>query len=144
LKERKRNKANYTLQTPTDDCWPSLSSWNSLNSSIGGRLIHNKPRAEACYPGQKYDTQACQEVAKEWGNQSVIALDPIGYSYPATPSCAPINTTLPSYPLCELGAAPAYSINATSATDVSAGIRFAKENNVRLVIKNTGHDMVGR
>ncbi|KAK1148467.1 hypothetical protein N8T08_009472 [Aspergillus melleus] len=40
--------------------------------------------------------------------------------------------------------APVYTINATSADDIAAGIKFAKDNNLRLVIKNTGHDVVGR
>jgi hypothetical protein len=37
-----------------------------------------------------------------------------------------------------------YAINVTSASDVAAGIKFAKNNNIRLVIKNTGHDFLGR
>jgi hypothetical protein len=35
-----------------------------------------------------------------------------------------------------------YVINVTGAEDVQAGIKFARENNVRLVIKNTGHEYV--
>lgn len=41
---------------------------------------------------------------------------------------------------CELGNYASYSMNVTGQEDVSAGIRFARENNVRLVIKNTGHE----
>lgn len=32
----------------------------------------------------------------------------------------------------------------SSATDVAAGLKFAKDNNIRLVVKNTGHDFLGR
>ncbi|KAH8169379.1 FAD binding domain-containing protein [Sarocladium implicatum] len=39
---------------------------------------------------------------------------------------------------------PAYVVNATSAHHVKAAIDFAQENNVRLTIKNTGHDVTGR
>jgi hypothetical protein len=35
-------------------------------------------------------------------------------------------------------------INATNANDVSEGVKFAITHNVRLVIKNTGHDFLGR
>jgi dihydrodipicolinate reductase len=42
--------------------------------------------------------------------------------------------------MCDLGNAPVYSINVTNPNHVAAGIEFAKENNVRLVIKNTGQD----
>jgi FAD/FMN-containing dehydrogenase len=37
-----------------------------------------------------------------------------------------------------------YVINATSAADVKAGVDFAREHGVRLIVKNSGHDFVGR
>ncbi|KAK0637656.1 FAD-linked oxidoreductase patO [Lasiodiplodia hormozganensis] len=45
---------------------------------------------------------------------------------------------------CSAKAYAAYSINVASADDVTAGLKFAKENNIRLTIKNTGHDFLGR
>jgi hypothetical protein len=36
-----------------------------------------------------------------------------------------------------------YSINVSSVPDVIAGIKFARRKNVRLVVKNTGHEYVG-
>jgi hypothetical protein len=47
----------------------------------------------------------------------------------------------PSVP-CALGILPVYAINATTASDIAAGVRFARKNNIRLVIKNTGHEYV--
>jgi hypothetical protein len=41
---------------------------------------------------------------------------------------------------CVLGNYVSYSINVSSIEDVKAGIQFAKQKNVRLVIKNTGHE----
>jgi hypothetical protein len=35
-----------------------------------------------------------------------------------------------------------YSINVTGADDVAAGLKFAQEKNIRLVVKNTGHEYV--
>jgi FAD/FMN-containing dehydrogenase len=43
-----------------------------------------------------------------------------------------------------LGNLPNYAINVSSAADVVAGIKFAKDSNIRLVVKNTGHDFQGR
>jgi hypothetical protein len=37
-----------------------------------------------------------------------------------------------------------YAINVTDAATVAAGVNFAREHNVRLVVKNTGHDFLGR
>lgn len=53
-------------------------------------------------------------------------------------SCDPFVTEKP----CELGNYAVYSVNVTGQEDVLAAIRFAKEKNVRLVIKSTGHEYV--
>ncbi|KAL8787048.1 MAG: hypothetical protein Q9195_007953 [Heterodermia aff. obscurata] len=45
---------------------------------------------------------------------------------------------------CTLGNLVEYSINATSAAHVAAGLKFAQSKNIRLAIKNTGHDFLGR
>jgi len=46
----------------------------------------------------------------------------------------PRNTT------CVKGNYVEYAINATGVDDVIAGLKFAQEKNVRLVVKNTGHE----
>lgn len=45
---------------------------------------------------------------------------------------------------CTLGNLAQYSIRVTGAADVAAGIAFAQQQNIRLTIKNTGHDVQGR
>lgn len=52
-------------------------------------------------------------------------------------SCDPYT---PPNRTCELGNYVSYSIAVSGADDVISGIKFAKDNNVRLVIKNTGHE----
>jgi len=37
-----------------------------------------------------------------------------------------------------------YAIDVSSASDIATGIKFASENNIRLTVKNTGHDLLGR
>lgn len=41
---------------------------------------------------------------------------------------------------CTLGNYAVYSINVSSVSDIQAGIAFARANNIRLTIKNTGHE----
>lgn len=43
---------------------------------------------------------------------------------------------------CKLGNYASYSINVTGSSDIVAGLSFAQQNNVRLTIKNTGHEYV--
>lgn len=54
-------------------------------------------------------------------------------------SCNPFSAT--SQP-CELGTFASYSINVTGVEDIVAGISFTKKHNIRLVIKNKGHEYV--
>lgn len=45
---------------------------------------------------------------------------------------------------CTLGNLAQYAINVADASSVIAGIKFAQDKNIRLTIKNTGHDYLGR
>lgn len=51
-----------------------------------------------------------------------------------------LNRTIP----CGQGDLPVYGVAVESADDISKTIQFACSNNLRLVIKNTGHDYLGR
>lgn len=41
---------------------------------------------------------------------------------------------------CTLGNFPDYSVNVSSSDDIVAAVNFARDNNIRFVIKNTGHE----
>ncbi|KAI8245490.1 FAD-linked oxidoreductase ZEB1 [Colletotrichum sp. SAR 10_99] len=56
-------------------------------------------------------------------------------------TCSPYTSQNAS---CILGNIASYAINVSSVADVVAGLEFARQNNVRLSIKNTGHDYIGR
>lgn len=45
---------------------------------------------------------------------------------------------------CSAAGYPAYVIEALSEKDIQAAINFAREHNIRLVVKGTGHDFPGR
>ena len=45
---------------------------------------------------------------------------------------------------CSLGNEVQYSIKVSTVQDVLAGLAFARENQVRVVIKNTGHEYIDR
>ncbi|EHK50802.1 hypothetical protein TRIATDRAFT_83859 [Trichoderma atroviride IMI 206040] len=130
--------------TPTDDCWPSTFEWKSLNSTVQGQLIANEPLAKPCYAGFSNNFTQCQEISKLYQDASFREASPIGYMYPVLDTCVPINGSITGNPVCDLGSASVYSINASGAADVAAGVKFARDNNVRLVVKNTGHDIRAR
>ena len=45
---------------------------------------------------------------------------------------------------CIIGAYVSYAVNVSEPRDVSRAIQFAQEHNIRLVIRNTGHDYNGK
>jgi hypothetical protein len=57
---------------------------------------------------------------------------------PLSPTAATFNAT------CSLGGLILYAINDSDSTTVVAGVNFARQNNIQLMIKNTGHDILGR
>lgn len=59
----------------------------------------------------------------------------------ANQSCDPFQ---PREKPCTLGNYVRYAVNATSSEDIIAALEFAKKKNVRFVIRNTGHDYLGR
>jgi FAD/FMN-containing dehydrogenase len=45
---------------------------------------------------------------------------------------------------CTLGNMASYAVEVTDAATAAAGLKFARQRNLRLTIKNTGHDYLGR
>ncbi|KAI1119785.1 hypothetical protein F5Y10DRAFT_290963 [Nemania abortiva] len=130
---------------PGDPNWPSQEEWASLNKTTGGNLIATVPLASVCHSeGQfaHFNESACDILKGEWDYSQVH------FETPASvmpgwfqESCNPFSPT--SQP-CELGDYASYSINVGSVNDVIASIRFSQTHNVRLVVKNTGHDATGK
>ena len=50
---------------PADAEWPSGADWNSLNDTVGGRLIRGIPLAQSCYK-PNLDSAACAEIREQW------------------------------------------------------------------------------
>lgn len=62
-------------------------------------------------------------------------------SYFANQSCDPFTDR--SKP-CTLGNYVSYSVKARNNADVISALQFAKANNIRVLVRNTGHDFLGR
>ena len=58
-------------------------------------------------------------------------------------TCFPRNDTTPS-DKCTLGGYPAYSVNVTNVAHIQLALDIARNTNLRIVIKNTGHCYLGK
>lgn len=55
---------------PGDDCWPSKSSWDDLNSTVSGRLVETIPIGSPCHD-PNYDAEACAALQARWTDPSL-------------------------------------------------------------------------
>jgi hypothetical protein len=91
------------------------------------------------------DLNQCAYVTQMWSDQDFQTSSPVGRPYPYNITCAPVNYTAGETPTtCTLGSLPVYAVNATTRKDVALTLKFAKHNNIRLVVTSTGHDLLGR
>ena len=114
---------------PAQPCWPAPADWAVLRASLTGTLEQPRSPIAACLVDANGD--ACATALK--GLASPYALqeqsggtESVGWlgAWTAAPS--------------------AYAVAAENAGDVAAAIRFARVHRLRLVVKGTGHDYLGR
>lgn len=132
---------------PQDNCWPSDQEWSLLNNSINGNLFAVRPAASVCY-GAEFNPAACKDATEQWTNSAWRASEPGAVqwtnweTWPSHHEKCDIgmarNTT------CGQGRVSLYSARVQSASDIQHAVRFAKDKNLRIVIKASGHDFLGR
>lgn len=131
---------------PGDECWPSDTDWESFNKTLGGKLVRTVPIASSChdtFPGVEYDAATCANVQANWARPTLH--DETSHStmaaFFANESCDPFTSRDAQ---CIIGSYVQYAVNATGASDYIATLDFTRQRNIRLVIRNTGHDYLGR
>ncbi|KAH8888061.1 FAD-binding domain-containing protein [Thozetella sp. PMI_491] len=127
---------------PDDPCWPKESAWSVFNSTIGGRLVRTNPLAKVCHDPY-YDAESCEALKATWMNHETHLRTSYSLGAPlyANQSCDPFT---PRDRPCTIGSYVQYAVNVSGPEDVSKTIEFATANNIRLVIRNTGHDYLGK
>jgi FAD/FMN-containing dehydrogenase len=110
---------------PGDPAWPSQANWDQLSQAVGGRLAKPSSPLAACASGAD-----CTPLFKELKNPYYLG-DEVGLTQ--TLGWVDAWTSQPS----------AYAVAARTTEDVVAGVNFARENNLRLVVKGGGHSYQG-
>ncbi|KAL7916572.1 FAD-binding domain-containing protein [Trichoderma velutinum] len=127
---------------PGTSSWPRANTWAALNQTLNGRLMQPPPPGAVCHPGQStYNASECSQVAEEWTTYDFHMRNPISVMWDnfSNFTCLPDGNTP-----CSPAGYPAYVVNASTAEHVKIAINFARKYNVRLNVKNTGHDYLGR
>ncbi|RYP80263.1 hypothetical protein DL769_002565 [Monosporascus sp. CRB-8-3] len=109
---------------PGDEDWPSERKWKIFNKLLGNALIPTTPLAAPCYSNWGvYDAAKCEAITANWGDAYIQEAE---------------NET------CTLGAYPIAAVNVSNVAQIQLAINFARNANLRLVIKNTGHCFLGK
>lgn len=127
---------------PNTPTWPSLSQWTKLNATLFGQLLAPLPPAAVCDPTLAvFDNASCTYVASQYSFSNFHAQDPVSVMQPNWEDDACLPNEMYK---CNLKQFPEYVVNATDASHVVAAVDFAKVHDVRLIVKGTGHDYLGR
>ena len=131
-------------------CWPNESEFAALASQLSQPLLHPLPPASPCYPPSTPSGNCSVVIANytngNWrsdqpGSMQNTNFESFIFHNGAISACY-LNATL-GIP-CRQGSIPPVGVDARSGSDVQAAVKFAKQHNLKLVVKNTGHDYLGR
>ncbi len=121
-------KSPFRRRRPSDADWPSKAAWKRLNDEIDGNLIAVDFPLEACI--RDVDGTGCKNLLANVKNPYYIGDQP---GLTETLGWVDAWFTTPSV----------YGVAAESANHVAAAVNFARENNLRLVVKGGGHSYQG-
>ncbi len=113
---------------PSDANWPSRAAWQRLKDQVGGTLIAPDFPLAACAGDPA--SPACQALFKDLHNPYYIHDQP---GLTQTLAWVGAWTTKPSV----------YAVVARNANDIAAAVNFARENDLRVVVKGGGHSYLG-
>jgi FAD/FMN-containing dehydrogenase len=121
-------KVAWRRVRPADAAWPQAASWTRLNETVGGNLIKVSALFGGCAAAP--EGAACLDAHRHVGNPYWIGDQPAG-----TENSGWLDAWTP--------APSAYAIKARDAVDVAAGVAFARDQRLRLVVKGGGHSYLG-
>lgn len=132
---------------PGDKLWPANALWTALKLVTLGGVKHHDPMAHVCYANGtgSVDQAACQALTSSWTETLTILPDPIEVMSPIFEglSCQP-PALFDKNGMCLQGGYPVYTLTAEYVPQIQLAVNFARNTGIRLVVKNTGHDFLGR
>jgi len=128
---------------PGQPDWPLPADWAALNRAVGGRLLQPAPAAAPCHRSHPaYNAAACSRAKDNWSSSQFHAHHPTSSLWTNVNgySCEVIDLARP----CTGNGFPVYVLNATDPEQIAVAVKWAADRNVRVNVKSTGHDFLGR
>jgi hypothetical protein len=126
--QRALGKPPFRRRRPSDADWPSKAAWKRLNDEVDGNLIAVDFPLAACI--RNVNGTGCKNLLANIKNPYYIGDQP---GLTETLGWVDAWFTKPSV----------YGVAAETANHVAAAVNFARENNLRLVVKGGGHSYQG-
>jgi len=119
---------------PGDNDWPTETTWTQFNNSIDGGLLKPIPPAAVCYDGPYYDATKCSTLVRSASSTHFYLDHPLAVltEWPQGSTCV---ASLNPVGNCTQGGFPTYVVNVSTIKQVQAAVNFARNRNIRLVIK---------
>src|ERR1700730_16123616 len=128
LPRRLSASTNFRRRRPSDARWPSQSAWKQLDEAVGGNFI------PVNFPLSLFKTDpsgaAAKRLSEDLKNPYYIGDQP---GLTQTLGWVDAWATKPSV----------YAVAARNAHDIAEAVNFARENDLRLVVKGGGHSYQG-
>jgi hypothetical protein len=128
LPKRLLASVKFRRSRPSDSAWPTKAAWKQLHDAVDGNLI----RVDFPLASLKRNAAdpAAQQLLADLNNPYFIGDQP---GLTQTLGWVDAWATQPS----------AFAVTARSAEHIATAVRFARDNNVRLVVKGGGHSYQG-
>ncbi|KAF8527011.1 FAD-binding domain-containing protein [Hysterangium stoloniferum] len=132
--------ASQCFTQPGDPRFPTAAQLARFNATINGRLLNVVPSAKFCQ-----SLGGCSDA--EWfdGNfRNNIIGQMLQYNWEQDYTSTPPSLCLRNSTVCGQGNVPILGVNVTTVEHIQAALRFAKIHNLKIAIKASGHDLLGR
>ncbi|KXN85630.1 hypothetical protein AN958_10967 [Leucoagaricus sp. SymC.cos] len=144
--------AQHRRNAPGSKALPSTFQWKALNDSVAGRPVHAVPSGEVC---RQTNCTILDWARANWRHTILGAMNQSSITNGPHPT--PTNQIIQDYDsnspslcgqttpaTCGQGDVPLYAILAETAEDIQAAVNFARNHDLRLSIKASSHDYLGR
>lgn len=117
----------------SSSCWPSDAEWSALNDTVHGRLVAGAAAGSPVQICGHAGEEAACDLALERSSATEFWNRKFPGGFQSTGLVDGFQTR-----------ASEFAVQAASAEDVAAAVRFAAAHDLRLVVKGSGHDYMGR
>ncbi|KAF1846543.1 uncharacterized protein K460DRAFT_417601 [Cucurbitaria berberidis CBS 394.84] len=146
----RRVRRSYRCKTmPGDFLYPGQFVWGIFDLLLGGALEKIIPIGSVCYKQSEYnnyDAAKCAalvqgvEAESTYYKDNGALMNPLYYGM----TCDIPNSGNYANGTCTQGGYSEYAVKVSNVAQIQLAVNFARSLNLRLVVRNTGHDYNGR